>query len=59
VLGRILGEWPYWWLVCRLLSVDTTMGRKVKGVSLFRGAPLIGMKPRDIVNVGVTRLARM
>jgi putative flavoprotein involved in K+ transport len=58
VLGRAFGGKPYWWLVSRVLSVDTPIGRKAKRASRFRGTPLIGLKPQDIVKAGVTRVGR-
>jgi len=59
VLGRILGGRPYWWLINRVLSESTPLGRKVKSVAVSRGTPLIGVKPREIADNGVARLPRI
>lgn len=59
VLGRILGGKPYWWLISRVLSIDTPIGRKVRSASSSHGTPLIGAKPKDIADAGVTRVGRM
>jgi putative flavoprotein involved in K+ transport len=39
----------------RLLTTDTAIGRKVRPVFLSRGSPLVRVKPRDLVKVGVER----
>jgi putative flavoprotein involved in K+ transport len=59
VLGGILGGKPYWWLISRVLSIDTPIGRKVRSESSSRGTPLIGTKRKDIADAGVTRVGRM
>jgi putative flavoprotein involved in K+ transport len=59
VLGRILGGKPYWWLISRVLSVDTPIGRSAKRTALARGTPLIGLKSQEVVEAGVTRVGRM
>jgi putative flavoprotein involved in K+ transport len=59
VLGRVFGGKPYWWLISRVLSVDTPIGRKARKASLSHGTPLIGLKPQDILEAGVTRAARV
>ena len=58
VLGSVFGGRPYWWLVSRVLSVDTPIGRRVRHTLLSRGTPLIGLKPKEIVKAGVTRVGR-
>lgn len=43
----------------RVLTVDTPIGRKVRPKVLFRGGPLIRVKPRDLAAVGVERVPRI
>jgi putative flavoprotein involved in K+ transport len=58
-LGRVLGGRPYWWLISRVLSVATPVGRKVRQQALHHGNPLIRIEPRDFELAGVARLARI
>lgn len=59
VLGRILGGRPYWFLISRILSVDTPIGRKIRKKGLHHGTPLIRLKPSDVTDAGVLRLPRL
>src|SRR6266542_2603061 len=43
----------------RVLTVATPLGRKVRPKVLFRGGPLIRVKPRDLAAAGVERTARV
>jgi putative flavoprotein involved in K+ transport len=58
VLGPLLGGRPYWWILSRLLSVDTPIGRRMRPRALTQGSPLIRLKPRDLVRAGVARVPR-
>ena len=42
----------------RVLSLDTPIGRKVRPRIVSRGAPLIRVKPKDLVAAGVRRVPR-
>ena len=59
VLGKLFGGRPYWWMISRLLSEGTPIGRKVKSIAMMRGTPLIGVKPGEIAEAGVTRVPRI
>jgi putative flavoprotein involved in K+ transport len=43
----------------RVLSVDTAIGRKARPKLLHRAAPLIRVKPTDLVAAGIERVARV
>ena len=58
-VGKLLGGRPYWWLVSRLLSVHTPIGRRVQKTSLTRGTPLIGLRPSAVTEAGVRRVERV
>ncbi len=45
-LGRVLGGKPYWWLISRVLSERTPMGRKVKRISASGSAPVLWVGSR-------------
>jgi putative flavoprotein involved in K+ transport len=57
--GMLLGGRPFWWLISRLLSVDTPLGRRLGRVMPYRGTPLIGLKPQAIPQAGVKRVGRV
>jgi putative flavoprotein involved in K+ transport len=42
----------------RVLTIDTPIGRKVRPKVLFRGGPLIRVKPEDLAAAGVSRVPR-
>lgn len=42
----------------RLLTTSTPMGKKVRSKMLHKGAPLLRVKPRDLVAAGVQRVGR-
>ncbi len=58
-LGRLFGGRPYWWMISRLLSEDTPIGRKLKAKSLHHGSPWIRLKPEDLSRAGVERVPRV
>ena len=43
----------------RILTVDTPMGRRARATMISRGAPLIRVKPEDLVAAGVQRTPRV
>lgn len=58
-LGRVLGGRPYWWLISRVLSVNTPIGRKMRADILHHGAPLIGASPQAVTAAGIERVPRV
>jgi len=58
-LGRLFGGRLYWWVLSRLLSDDTRVGRSLKRKSLLHGSPWIRLKPDDLLRWNVERVARV
>lgn len=58
LLGPLLGGKPYWWILSRLLSVDTPVGRGIRPKALRQGAPLIRLKPKTLLRAGIVRVPR-
>jgi len=59
--GRVplsLGRPVFWWFLSNVLTVDTRLGRKTKKEALRHGAPLIRLKPKDVVAAGAERVPR-
>ncbi len=48
----------FWWLVHRVLTVDTPVGRWMRRRALTRGAPLIRLRAADLDAAGVRRVGR-
>ena len=60
--GRIplgLGRRGVWWVFNNVLTVDTRFGRRLRKSSLGHGAPLIRLKPEDVVAAEVERVPRV
>ena len=49
---------PFWFLLTRLLTVKTPMGRKVREQFRSRGLPLARVRRKDLVAAGVERVPR-
>lgn len=58
-LGRLFGGGPYWFLISRVLSVNTPAGRKMKSNVVHHGAPLIRVNRREITDAGIERVPRV
>lgn len=58
-LGRVLGGRPYWWLISRVLSVNTPVGRKMMGKVIHHGAPLIRASLEEVSAAGIQRTPRV
>ena len=56
--GRILMPFFAKVLLTRILSKSTPIGRKVLPKMLPKGAPLLRVKPRDLMKAGVVRVGR-
>jgi putative flavoprotein involved in K+ transport len=57
--GRVplgLGRRGVWWVFSNVLTVDTRPGRKMRMRALGHGAPLIRLKPEDVIAAGVERV---
>jgi putative flavoprotein involved in K+ transport len=59
VATRLLLPLIFRFLFHRVLTVKTTIGRKVRSRVLSRGGPLIRVKPRDIAAAGIARVPRV
>jgi putative flavoprotein involved in K+ transport len=61
---RAGGRWdrlltpPFWWLISRVLTVDTPVGRKVRPKALVTPAPLERVRPKELAAAGVERVPR-
>jgi putative flavoprotein involved in K+ transport len=49
---------PLWFLLSRVLTVNTSAGRKLREKGLSAGAPLVRVKPDDLTAAGVERVPR-
>jgi putative flavoprotein involved in K+ transport len=49
---------PFWWFASRVLTVQTTIGRKVRPKALTTTAPLERVRPKELAAAGVERLPR-
>jgi len=59
--GRVplnIGRSVFWWLLNNVLTVDTRLGRKMRKGALAHGAPLIRLRPEDVIAAGVERVPR-
>jgi putative flavoprotein involved in K+ transport len=63
--GRELGRIPFglgnpftWWLLGKVLTSDSRLGRKLKEGGTGGGTPLIRLTPNDILQAGVERVPR-
>lgn len=56
--GRILMPFVGPVILNRLLTTSTPIGRKARSKMLHKAAPLLRVKPRDLVAAGVERVAR-
>jgi putative flavoprotein involved in K+ transport len=55
--GRVplgLGRRGVWWVFSNVLTVDTRPGRKMRKRAPGHGAPLIRLKPEDVIAAGVS-----
>jgi putative flavoprotein involved in K+ transport len=57
--GKVLGGRPYWWVVSRLLSLDSPIGRKISADALSHGTPLINLDRRQVLAAGVESTPRI
>lgn len=57
--GRVLMPFVGPVVLMRLLSTRTPMGRKFRSKVIHKAAPLMRVKPKDLVNAGVKRVGRV
>jgi putative flavoprotein involved in K+ transport len=65
--GRPTGQMPYpimfsppaYWLITRVISNDTPVGRRVASQAASRGQPLVRVKPKHLAAAGVERVPRV
>jgi putative flavoprotein involved in K+ transport len=67
--GRATGHLPktyppiirelYWWLIHTALNTGTKIGRRFKGLTGKKGAPLVGISEKEFERAGVERVPRM
>ena len=53
------GDRVFWWFASRVLSTATPIGRRARTKNLAHGAPLIRIKPGDLVSAGIERVPRV
>lgn len=58
-LGRLFGGKPYWFLISRVLSVNTPAGRKLKSNIIHHGAPWIRVNRKEIVDADIESVPRV
>lgn len=58
-LGRIFGGRLYWWIISRVLSLHTPIGRKMRSTVHSHGAPLIRASRQEITAAGIKSTARV
>ncbi len=58
-LGKVLGGRPYWFLISRVLSVATPVGRKMRANVVYHGAPLIRASREEVAQAGIEMLPRI
>lgn len=58
-LGKLFGGRLFWWIVSRVMSVNTPVGRRMRPRLLTRGAPLMRFRPEDLIEAGVERTPRL
>lgn len=58
-LGKAFGGRPYWWFLTHVLSINTPVGRKMRGNVLYHGNPLIRSNRQEVVAAGITCTPRL
>jgi putative flavoprotein involved in K+ transport len=57
--GRILGGRPYWFILSRLLSINTPVGRKMRDNVFRHGTPLIRLNRQVVTEAGIENAPRV
>jgi putative flavoprotein involved in K+ transport len=50
---------PVFWLMNRLLTADTSLGRRFAAQASGKGSPLVRVRPRDLTDAGIRRVPRV
>lgn len=58
-LGRVVLPFVFRVLFHRVLTVDTPIGRRARPKAVSRGGPLIRVKPKDMLALGIRRVGRV
>jgi putative flavoprotein involved in K+ transport len=58
-IGKYFGGRPYWWFINQVLSIDTPIGRKMRGQVLHHGNPLIRSNRKEILQAGIQTASRL
>ncbi len=58
-IGRVVLPFVFRVLFHRVLTVDTPVGRRARPKAVSQGGPLIRVKPKDMLAVGVRRVGRV
>jgi len=59
VMGRFVWSRMVRFLFHHVFTVNTPIGRKLRPKMLFRPAPLVRVKPRDLVKAGIKRIPKV
>lgn len=58
-LGRLFKGRPYWWVINNVMTIDTSVGRKMRDAIRHHGAPLIRNTRDEIKKAGVHTIGRL
>ncbi|MDQ6876280.1 MAG: NAD(P)/FAD-dependent oxidoreductase [Candidatus Dormibacteraeota bacterium] len=59
IVSPVLYSRPSWWLATKLMTVNTSMGRKFVAQARSKGTPLVRLRERDFATAGITRVTRV
>jgi putative flavoprotein involved in K+ transport len=59
MVSPVLYSRPSWWLATKLMTVNTSMGRKFVAQARTKGTPLVRLRERDFATAGITRVPRV
>jgi len=58
-LGKLFKGKLYWWVLHRVITIHTPLGRRMKAIVLSHGNPLIRITRKDVLDAGVELSGRM
>jgi len=59
MVSPVLYSRPTWWMATKLMTVNTSMGRKFVAQARTKGTPLVRLRERDFATAGITRVPRV